>query len=356
MRPGHRIQPRSGGIGEAAETAAVCQVASGGATTFVSPSWKPRKSHNCLSRSTADGGSVRRVGDRLVVERTWRSDERGHSPRRARARPRLVEDPAQTVRRAIEIGTRVLDREDTAVEVDYVRARVRAGHQSRFGASRSRASERRRAGIEERCGRALTAEIAGAFGAEALDSHSEDLAEQIAGDLRRGAARHSQPQLKRMLEQRDEGSYAASRPTTRNPLGQAILRNWAKERQAARRCATPAARAKLRYERCWPRSIAEGEPMRGCSTAGPRGACGGRGGRHAQGPQLRGRASTRALERIAATRGELRPHWRRRSPGRWLKEGRHAVEIGAGRWPGRGPDRLRDRRTSSSPRTTRGPS
>ena len=60
------------------------------------------------------------LGDRLVIES---SDDRGRAsgegrPRARRGRPA----PAQTVRDAVEIGARVLEREGTAVEVDYVRA------------------------------------------------------------------------------------------------------------------------------------------------------------------------------------------------------------------------------------------
>ena len=40
-----------------------------------------------------------------------------------RERAGAGEEPARTVRRAIEIGSRVLDREETAAEVDYVRRR-----------------------------------------------------------------------------------------------------------------------------------------------------------------------------------------------------------------------------------------
>src|SRR3954454_6843519 len=64
-------------------------------------------------------GSVRVVEDRIVVEGMTIADQ--ETARLVRERAESGEEPARSVRRAIEIGTRVLDREDTAIEVDYVR-------------------------------------------------------------------------------------------------------------------------------------------------------------------------------------------------------------------------------------------
>jgi hypothetical protein len=64
--------------------------------------------------------AVRPLGDRLVIERLTVTDER--AARVVRERAEAGQPPADTVRKTIEIGTRVLDREDAAVEVDYVRA------------------------------------------------------------------------------------------------------------------------------------------------------------------------------------------------------------------------------------------
>jgi hypothetical protein len=66
------------------------------------------------------GGVVRVLDDRLVVERLTVHDER--AARTVRERAETGQAAARTVVDAIEIGARVLDREDAAAEVDYVRA------------------------------------------------------------------------------------------------------------------------------------------------------------------------------------------------------------------------------------------
>src|SRR5206468_7225315 len=65
-------------------------------------------------------GVVRALDDRLVIERLTVSDER--AARVVRERTEGGQEPTRTVADAIEIGTRGLDREDAAAEVDYVRA------------------------------------------------------------------------------------------------------------------------------------------------------------------------------------------------------------------------------------------
>jgi uncharacterized protein DUF2130 len=65
-------------------------------------------------------GVVRALDDRLVIERLTVTDER--AARVVRERAESGQEPTRTVVDAIEIGTRVLDREDAAAEVDYVRA------------------------------------------------------------------------------------------------------------------------------------------------------------------------------------------------------------------------------------------
>jgi Uncharacterized protein conserved in bacteria (DUF2130) len=65
-------------------------------------------------------GAVRALDDRLVIESLTVSDER--AARVVRERAEAGQPPPKTVADAIEIGARVLDREDAAAEVDYVRA------------------------------------------------------------------------------------------------------------------------------------------------------------------------------------------------------------------------------------------
>src|SRR5215208_2559020 len=73
-----------------------------------------------LDINDAGHGSVRAIGDRLVIEELVIEDDR--TARVVRERAEAGQRPAQTVRDAVEIGARVLEREGAAAEVDYVRA------------------------------------------------------------------------------------------------------------------------------------------------------------------------------------------------------------------------------------------
>lgn len=73
-----------------------------------------------LDLDSARRGAVRAIGDRLVVEHLEITDER--AARVVRERAENGQAPGETVTKAIEIGARVLDTEETAVNVDYVRA------------------------------------------------------------------------------------------------------------------------------------------------------------------------------------------------------------------------------------------
>jgi hypothetical protein len=66
------------------------------------------------------GGTVRAIDDRLVIENLTVADER--AARVVRERVKAGRQPVETVAKAIEIGARVLDSEETAANVDYVRA------------------------------------------------------------------------------------------------------------------------------------------------------------------------------------------------------------------------------------------
>lgn len=65
-------------------------------------------------------GTVRAIDDRLVIENLTVADER--AARVVRERVKAGRQPVETVAKAIEIGARVLDSEETAANVDYVRA------------------------------------------------------------------------------------------------------------------------------------------------------------------------------------------------------------------------------------------
>ncbi len=73
------------------------------------------------SGAAADG-VVRAIGDRLMIEGLTVTDER--AARVVRERAEAGQAGPDTVAKAIEIGARVLDSEETAVNVDYVRAEL----------------------------------------------------------------------------------------------------------------------------------------------------------------------------------------------------------------------------------------
>lgn len=97
-------------------------------------------------------GHVRAIGDRIVIESLTVEDAR--TAKLVRERAEAGHAPTQTVRDAVEIGVRVLEREGTAVEVDYVRAEF----------------ERHAGELSERL-------------AKALESGDEQLAERIAASF-----------------------------------------------------------------------------------------------------------------------------------------------------------------------------
>jgi hypothetical protein len=70
-------------------------------------------------------GTVRALGDKIVIEALTVDDRRAAEVVRDRAQAGSL--PSETVRKAIEIGARVLDSEETAVNVDYVRRELEAG-------------------------------------------------------------------------------------------------------------------------------------------------------------------------------------------------------------------------------------
>jgi hypothetical protein len=113
-------------------------------------------------------GIVRALGDRLVIERLEVEDERAAQV--VRERGEAGHPPAQTVRDAIEIGARVLEREGAAAEVDYVRAEF----------------ERHASALRERLGRTL-------------ESGEQQLAERIAHSFDTDREGSVQKEIERLL-------------------------------------------------------------------------------------------------------------------------------------------------------------
>jgi hypothetical protein len=133
-------------------------------------------------------GSVRAIGDRLVIEELVIEDDR--TARVVRERAEAGQKPAQTVRDAVEIGARVLEREGMAAEVDYVQREF----ERTAGQVREQFTEQAR-GLTD----TVQKELERVFGAEGgvmskvLDGHATEIASQIArhfGDDSSEAVQH----------------------------------------------------------------------------------------------------------------------------------------------------------------------
>jgi hypothetical protein len=273
-------------------------------------------------------GSVRVVEDRIVIEGLTITDE--ETARVVRQRAESGEEPARSVRRAIEIGTRVLDREDTAIEVDYVRRefeQLSRAHAEAVEERNQEAVER----IEEGLRRALGGEDGpGALG-QALDSHSEVLSEQIAatfGEDREGAV---QAQIKRMLDERDEDFMRRlAADDERNPLDPMLstLRTWVRERKEDQE--TRDNKLEEKVDELLSRAaklagLEQGrEALEEAEEAGTR-----------KGRSFEDRVD-RALERIAATRGDASSHTGGEGAEGGGKKGDTLIELSAANGPAQG--------------------
>jgi hypothetical protein len=113
-------------------------------------------------------GAVRALDDRLFIDSLTVNDER--AARVVRERAEAGQPPPKTVADAIEIGARVLDREDAAAEVDYVRAEF----------------ERQAGELRERLTRSI-------------DAGDEQLAERIAASFDGAREGSVQQQMRDML-------------------------------------------------------------------------------------------------------------------------------------------------------------
>lgn len=132
-------------------------------------------------------GHVRALGDRLVIESLTVED--AGAARVVREQQADGRAAAETVARAIEIGTRVIDSEGTAANVDYVRRELEAG----LGEL-----DRKLGGTLEEGSEELAERIASTFGADRSDSVQEQIKEIVAVEARR-----EREQLMRTLNAED---------------------------------------------------------------------------------------------------------------------------------------------------------
>lgn len=118
-------------------------------------------------------GVVRALDDRVVIESLTVADER--AAHLVRERQQAGKPAPDTVRKAIEIGARVLDSEETAANVDYVRRELEAG----LGQL-----DRKLGGTLEEGAEALAEHLATAFGVERSDSVQAQIKEIVSAESR----------------------------------------------------------------------------------------------------------------------------------------------------------------------------
>ncbi len=126
-----------------------------------------------LPLEEAGDGTVRALGDRLVIE-SLTVDDAG-AARVVREQQAEGRPAAETVIRAIEIGTRLIESEGTAVNVDYVRRELEQG----LGEL-----DRKLGGTLEEGSEELAERIAATFGAERNDSVQAQIREIVTGEAR----------------------------------------------------------------------------------------------------------------------------------------------------------------------------
>jgi hypothetical protein len=270
-----------------------------------------------------DDGVVRALDDRLVIEHLTVSDER--AARVVRERVEIGQQPARTVSDAIEIGARVLDREDVGAEVDYVRAEFERAS----GEARSQLIEQSRGVVEEiqrQFERAFSAE--GGSLARAFDGFEDGLAEQIAahfGADRSTAVQHQiKEQVSKLVEERLQSlvrhfaSDDAANPfaDAKRAISQAVAEST--RRQEGRVQAV--AEALQRVERSVVHLTAEAEAKRAITEAEGAGT---RKGRSFE-ERVHG-----AIGRIAEARGDCAHHVGDERGEGGSKKGDTVVEIGA---------------------------
>ncbi len=282
-----------------------------GATTFENPLWKPRRNHNLHSATSPTGPSARSETGSLSRGSTV-DDRRAAEVVRDRAQAGSL--PSETVRKAIEIGARVLDSEETAANVDYVRASSRPCWRP------SRAARR-----------------------NARGEAAEELAERLAEALRRrrdGSVQKDIEKVRRERARREpaQDRHACSRARTVPTRSPTSRRPWSAGKELAEPAAGRGSQANSRAA-SRPSSARSPASRARCTptTASPRRPRSGT----AQGPHLRGDGLRRHRgDRDRALR--LRDAHRRRRRARRAARRATVVEFGRGGRSLRGAtDRLR---------------
>lgn len=249
-------------------------------------------------------GAVRALDDRLVIERLTVGDE--HAARVVRERAD-AQPPTETVRKAIEIGTRVLDTEGAAVNVAYVRRELEAA----LGELDRRLGSTLEEGTSD-----LAEQIATVFGADRNDSVQAQIKEMLATERHE----HHEALIQRLTA--EDGSNPLVAVQAR--LGKALLEaeerhrkevEHLREAHAKEARATQAQLARLLERDLAERRVAEAE------DAGTR-----------KGRTFEERVHA-ALDRIATSRGDSAHHVGDEPGVGGTKKGDTVVELGAADGP-----------------------
>jgi hypothetical protein len=253
-----------------------------------------------LDHDTGEG-AVRAIDDRLVIERLEVNDP--GAARVVREQAAKKRSPAETVARAIEIGSRLIESEGTAANVDYVRAEL------------------------ERQMRPLAEELGGV-----IEEGREELAERLASSFDNERSGSVQQQIREMLitameHQRNQLAKQFSAQDGANPLAdfkegvvRAVQRSGELQQAAhvedRKRIEALTAELMALKERLGAKEEIEAEQSRGT----------------AKGRDFEERIHA-LLDEIATARGDVAHHVGDQAGETRGKKGDTVVEIGAGAGP-----------------------
>jgi hypothetical protein len=266
----------------------------------MSPMEASEKPQLPLDHDTGEG-AVRAIDDRLVIERLEVNDP--GAARVVREQAAKKRSPAETVTRAIEIGSRLIESEGTAANVDYVRAEL------------------------ERQMRPLAEELGGV-----IEEGREELAERLASSFDNERSGSVQQQIREMLitameHQRNQLAKQFSAQDGANPLAdfkegvvRAVQRSGELQQAAhvedRKRIEALTAELMALKERLGAKEEIEAEQSRGT----------------AKGRDFEERIHA-LLDEVATARGDVAHHVGDQAGETRGKKGDTVVEIGAGAGP-----------------------
>jgi len=258
--------------------------------------------------SAENGGVVRALDDRLVIERLTIDD--AAVARVVREQAERGRSPAETVTKAVEIGARVVDNEGTAANVDYVRRELQSG----LGELNKELSSTLVLGNE-----GLAERIAAAFGSDRSDSVQQQIKEIVTASTDR-----QRLELTKLLSAEDKSNPLVA---IQARMGRAIVESDERHRQEMGRLRE----AHANESRATQRHVAELreqiarllERQEGDELLAEAEAAGTRKGRTFE------ERVHAAIERIAEARGDCAHHVGDEPGDGGSKKGDTVVEIGA---------------------------